>query len=418
MTTATLKVSAGFGYVPADVTYAYYDITSYDDGSLYVGGPPPVTADWEDISDRVQGEHGFTCHRGAQSLDGTFFRPDAGEASVTLNNEDRNLDPDFNPIVKPGISVVFGVDVEGIGTYTIFTGTADDWPQDDGDGTWQSVPLVCSDAVTFLANTQFDTGLGIQTTSQRVTSILNRSGWPTSLRNIGVGRTVMPAVSQSFVTAWPALCEAAETEAGALFVDENNVVRFQGRNARIILATQKTPQAVFGDGGGAELPFIAPMVRAGGASLIFNDVTLVYNDEGDSVYSTNAPSQAEPWGLRSWNRNLPMQYRATADSYADYIAALYGYPQTRFLSITVAGAMDDRLWPVMFGLQLREMVTVKLTPRGGGDRVERNCWVVGIEHDAQADDWRTTFTLEDATWAANICRYDINSYDDDSVYAL
>ena len=80
-----------------------------------------------------------------------------------------------------------------------------------------------------------------------------------------------------------------------------------------------------------------------------------------------------------------------ARSVAEWTVGRYKDMDTRVQQVTVKPQVDPaNLWPVCLGLDLRDAVTVKTAPRGGGDGLNQVVTVEQIAHTITVDRWLVT----------------------------
>ncbi len=149
---------------------------------------------------------------------------------------------------------------------------------------------------------------------------------------------------------------------------------------------------------GTELPY-SDIEISYDTTRIRNDVTVTYNENGDTARASDGTSIRD-FGRHQYALQVSMADAPTAQNYANWLVQLYKDPYVRVDSLTIKPRHSpDTLFPQVFGREIGDRITVKLTPPGGGSRITRDGFIRGIEHSAVAvaQDWTTTFTLQDAT---------------------
>lgn len=418
----TLELDAGF---EAGGGFAYYDAGfTYDDGSVY----GPVTA--TNISAYGRDEQGIQINRGVSSIITQAFTANAGVLTATLDNRDRRFDPNHlsGPYVEGGVSkVVPGVPIiaktayNSI-TYTLFTGMADEWPQQYPNiGTDQVIDLRATDGTQLFAGASLNITRSAEQSGARIQAVLDAIGY-SGPSAISTGNATVAALANSTVSAWSHMQDVANAEWGDLYFSANGTLTFRSRDLIFSESRSVTSQATFGDAG-TELRYSDVQM---GSPPIVNDVTITYSDTGSQVTSANLTSQNKPWGKKSLTLALPLASSSVAQQYADWIIARYAYPVTTFASITIAPQRGsgvtsglNNLLPQAFGRELGDRITVKRTPQGGGSRLSKDCFVRGISHTYADHVWkRTVFTLQDASFTSTLARYDVSTYDGGDIYSL
>lgn len=450
MSGPTKTLIAGFA-APAGNNYAFYDRAHYDDGSVYA---PDLIE--HDISAYGRNEAGFTIQRGVSSIVTTGFQAAAGTYNGVLENVDRRFDPlnAAGPYVSagvtqvvPGVPIIMRVTADlvsdpilwvsgepiewvsgepiewvvplaGANDYTLFTGTADDWPQQyPAAGRDQIIDLKATDDTQLFAGAQLDNfPRPAEYSGERIQAIIAEVGYkgPTAISH---GNTIISALTNGSVSAWSHMTDVANAEWGDLYFSASGVLTFRSRDLILSETRSANSQATFGDQG-TELRYKAESALTVDLP-IYNDVTLTYSDQGAKVNAQNTASQRRPWRKRSLNVALPIHAAAVAGQYARWIVQRYAAQVTTFSQITLTPVRDpNNLYPQAFGRELGDRITVKHTPLGGGARMIRDCFIRGIRHVYANEQWATTFTLQDASWTQRLARYDLNTYDDGSVYSL
>jgi hypothetical protein len=177
----------------------------------------------------------LSVNRGKDPQQETF---NAASCTVTLNNFNRNFDPDFGPspyqgsIVPTGEIRIFSFD------QIIFTGFITDWNftyTPDGESIAE---IVASDAFWNLNNQTLTDFTPIQqSSSERINSVLTRTEvggsdvWPASARVISPGLATVGNYPVSDGTnALSYLQEIEKSEPGRLFIDKLGRIVFRSRN--------------------------------------------------------------------------------------------------------------------------------------------------------------------------------------------
>lgn len=410
-----IQLLAGF---PVGGGYAYYDLTTYNDGTAYA--PNFIS---HDIS--AYGRNEWTINRGITNVNPAGFVAAAGTYDCPLTNVDRRFDPNHltgpyvalgASLVVPGITIVQKATFAAV-TYDMFNGTADDWPQlypkikKD-----QIVDLKATDATQAFANAQqILMRRPVERSGSRIAAILTTSGFqgPTA---ISPGQVYIGPLTTGTVNGWSHLTDVCNAEWGDLYVAKDGTFTFRDKDAIFSETRSTVSQATFGDGGGAELIY-ADVTEA--PAPIINDVTITYNDFGASVNVQDPVSQSKPWKRRSLPLALPIHDPLVARQYAQWLVTRYAYPLTTFATLVIKPDRDPtNLYPQVLGRELGDRITVILTPLGGGARISRECLIRGIQHHYANNQWTTTFTLADASATAGVglAIYDINTYNDGSLY--
>jgi len=401
----TLVVEAAFTAGAVSSPYLHLDDSAR--GKLDTG---TLAADetWADITDYV---HAVTVDRGSTRADGPNVTYEAGTATVTLNNSDRRFDPTNldGPYVAAGATQLVpmvALRVRAIWdgtTYDLFRGYIDAWQVSYEGPNYSRVSLPATDGFKVLGNGDrvavAAVGAG-EDSGARISRILDSADWPVADRLIATGDTTVQATTLD----GPALTElqlTADTELGELYVDGAGRLVFRNRLAQLEDTRSNTPQAVFGDGGGAELPYADVEIAYDDTG--FANRVLITRVGGAAQTAEDTDSQAA-YLVRTFERSdLIMETDDAAGDYADLALYQASTPELRFTALTVNPLTDTTtLFPQVLGREIGDRITVLCRPPGGGDPIERDCFIRGISHDdLRPGSWgETTWTLQSAEkWA-------------------
>lgn len=236
---------------------------SWDGSGLFTG-------DYDDVTEDVAVSPGITIDEGR---DGTraLAPPKISATDFELHNEDRTYSQESpaSPVyqrVLTGrpvrVSALHGEDVEyradrlyradgyyrGRTTYRLATGRIDDISQTTALGA-QRVRLANLAAAEMLIDKRISCGLRENfRTDQIFTTVLDIAGWPANKRSIGIGDTVLLYWWMDERRPWDVMLELLAAEGpGAIYIDGDGVIHFEGRNYRTITDRSATSQASFSD---------------------------------------------------------------------------------------------------------------------------------------------------------------------------
>lgn len=391
--------------------------TSTTAGGVFTVGHPtlgrvglnPIGADdiWTDITRYVRS---WSVKRGAGRGDSPTLRYDPGTCSIELNDSDRRFDPEnlAGPYVVAGVTQVEAmrrVRIRAVWnsiSYPIFYGYADDWLPSYQGNTWTYTTLPATDAMVLLAGQDrgaiAPVGDG-DDSGARVTRILDGIGWPSTSRSVATGDTTLQATT----LAGPVLTElqlVQDTEQGELYVDASGQVVFRNRRALLTDTRSNTSQVTFGDGGfmaTGEIPYADAKPSTPGDTLV-NTVSATRVGGVEQVV-TDALS-AGRYGTKSHERgDLLMRDDDTANQWAHWLTYQYATPRRRFARLefnTPRPDVEAAFWPALLGREFGDRITVKRRPAGGGSPIVRDCFVRGIEHSSNGEEWRSALVLQGA----------------------
>lgn len=286
--------------------------------------------------------------------------------------------------------------------YELFRATADDWDVDWRDPGHSVTTLTATDAFKILTGIDraavAEVGAG-ETTSARVNRILDSASWAATDRSIGTGISTVQATTLEGDTLIE-LQAVSASELGELYVDGGGRVVFRGRHAALTDTRSATSQATFGDDTG-ELPYVTLGIASDDGTF-FNHIRATRRSTGegdDPVEQTAEDTTSQAlyyWKTFPANEVLLQTDAATAD-YARYLLHVANAPELRFTEVTIEPAVDPAaLWPHALGRQIGDRITIRRRPPGGGDPIERDCFIRGIKHEYGDEEWTTTWSLQDA----------------------
>jgi hypothetical protein len=191
---------------------------------------------------------------------------------------------------------------------------------------------------------------------------------------------------------------ALDTYAGELYIDGSGNVVFRDRQAAVSDPRSTVPQAVFGDGGGAELPYTA-VGRADDDTQLANDVQIT-RVGGTLQEASDAASIAKYLFPRSYARaDVLLQSDAEALIYARWVLYVSLAGEDRFDTLTINPLRDPvRLFPQVLQREIGDLITVTRRPPGMA-AITKNVFIRGITHtiDASSSTWQTVWDLQDAS---------------------
>ena len=328
----------------------------------------------------------------------------AGRANINLDNLARDYDPTnlSGPYVSGGVTqvkpgrriIVKATHPTTLVEYTLFTGFVWDWGlsygrRSSGDAIAR---LGATDAMTTLARAPVAVTTSAGTSGIAAADVLDAAG--IGGYNVASGDSTLQATAFD-TNVLAALRTIEKSEQGYLYVDEYGVIIFDNRHALFEDSRSNTSQATFGAG---NLLFAEPdptydsdlitniveAQRTGGTAQDAQDDTSIadYGQRKDTLTGLMNSTDTEVLGI------------------AEFILGKWKDPRVRIASIVIEPQRHADLMTQALGRRLGDRVTVQLSPPGGGT-ISREVFIIGIKHDNDIEGpWRTTFTFEDAEWAA------------------
>ncbi|MBT2213455.1 hypothetical protein [Actinomadura sp. NEAU-AAG7] len=403
----TLRVEVAFTVGASTSTLLHLDDPGrgrLDTGSL--GATSTGAPVWEDITPWARA---VSITRGAGRVDTPIVQYEAGTLAVTLDNSDRRFDPSNldGPYVDPinhttQVTAMRAIRVLATWanvTYELYRGFVDSWGVDWIAPAYSECTVTATDAFKVLAGidrpaltTPVGTG---ETTGARITRVLDSAQWPTADRVLATGDSAVQATTLEGA-ALGEMQTATDAELGELYIDAGGRVVFRHRTALLTETRSAEPQALFGDGGGVELPY-QDLDIATDDSTFFNTVR-VTRSGGTEQVATDTASQTlyYPRTFKPGD-DLPLMTDTDALNYAQWILYISRAPELRFVELTVNPRSDpSALFPHALGRALGDRITVTRRPPGGGV-ITADQFIRGISHEISPQSWVTRWTLQSAS---------------------
>ena len=323
----------------------------------------------------------------------------AGEATF------RVVDPngDWNPTntaspyygyLTPLRKVRFSATYNGTG-YFLFSGYITQYnysyPKDQEIG---YVDLVCVDAFRLLNLAGITTITGTsagQDTGTRINKILDQVSFPTSLRNIETGLSTCQADPSTLRTALAAIKNAEFSEQGAFYMDGGGTATFKNRST-VEKAAGQTPTLFANDGSGISYSNINPVYDD---KLIINQATIT-RIGGSAQTASNSASISKYFPHSVNYDNLIVQTDAEALNIAKTYVATRAETTLRIDAITLDLTTPSYDSGISAALDFDYFTNVRVKNIGqDGTVIDKTLQVVGIAHDIDPNNWKTTFTLSE-----------------------
>lgn len=379
-------------------------------------GPPTAGSVWTDVTERLVA---FSIRRGRNSELDEF---QAGTGSVVLLNSDRALDPanaasPYYPNVKPYRRLRLRATIYGT-TYPVCTVYIEDYQQETQSPTAARVTLPVVDGFGALSRTKLNGAFPQQRSDERVGAALSAAKWTTGnswlLGLVGFGelgtstilgpfgdRVLYPGLSDVVgetldnVSALAHIQSVAQAELGWFFIDAAGAATFLGR-PWLASSPYSVSQATFGDrpDDGGELPYVGATPTYG-LEQVLNEVRITA--AGGAAQTAADGTSQDDYFVQTLSRTLPLTSDAEALKQAQYLLSRYKDPVLRMtqLQLDPEGYLPEQVWPQVLGRDLGSLITVRFRPVGGGDPIEQESQLHGIEHRwaAETGIWETTWSV-------------------------
>jgi hypothetical protein len=320
----------------------------------------------------------------------------AGNATVTLHNDDRHFDPFyadgpyFTQIV-PRKEVA--IETNGIRQ---FSGFIDDWDLQYQLGQKSFATVAAVDGFIQLTGTELNEFTNIEEKSgERVLRILNRAevAWPTGKRDIEEGRRTLQADTVAENTnVLQYLQLIASTETGQIFISKEGSLVFQDR----IVGPPLEDSLVFFDDSIA--------VSSGPTFVNYSNIEVVYGSEnlynritvtreGGLPQTADSPNSQALYGVQTLSLDgLLLTSDTEAAELANYLLGVYDEPDLRISSVEVnLHDKNPEQQGKLLDVELQDVYKVVFTPNGIGDPFEQYGIVQGIRETIGIDFHKITY---------------------------
>jgi len=357
--------------------------TGAEDGPRWGG----FFVEWVEITGRVLSAESS---RGRERFD-ERIRPGTGRFEI--DNSDGLLNPITGELpnalrMRPGRAIRLSANA-GEGWIPVFTGFADRIDERyRGAGFDVTTVINASDTGTLMAVDNppaLETPTPIETTTQRITRILDAFGWPYRELDTSSVRMRASTLGQS---RFEEAQRAADAEGGAFYFDGEGTAIF--RNREWSQFELKEPSDIIG--GPLGLPIVDVDVEWT-AAIIVNDAQYARID-GEAIRQENPQSQAL-YGTRTRRRfDLQCQDDTDVEYLASRVVERLAYDRLRVNAVTVHPFTNLEARRAL-ALAIGDVVTVTVSLRGGLWSYTTEASIQGIAHRVTASDWEVTYQLED-----------------------
>jgi hypothetical protein len=230
-----------------------------------------------------------------------------------------------------------------------------------------------------------------QTTSARVTDILNQVGWPTSMRNIDTGSATVLADPGSSRTSLQAIKNLEFCEQGAFYFDPSGNAQFRSR-ASIQSKSGQNPTNFANDGSGIGYKNI---VFAFDDKLIINQSSFTRASGGVAQTASNADSITKYFPHSITYTDLMLQTDAQVLDVAKIYVATRAETTIRIDAITLdLNATDNAGDTAALTLDFFDTIAIKNVAQDG-TIIEKTLQCMGVQHEITPATWNTTFTTSE-----------------------
>jgi hypothetical protein len=318
--------------------------------------------------------------------------------TLTLRIVDQN--GDFNPqnpsspyfgFLSPMRKVAISATYDDV-VYPIFSGFITSYttttPRNANDVVYTTITAV--DAFRLAQNAQISTvtGATAQLSGTRVNKILDQIAWPTTMRDVDAGLTMLQADPGTARTSLAALTTVANSEYGAVYVGKNGYFVFQDRT--VTAGSVAGTPVVFNDNG-SDISYFNAVWRLDD-TLVFNQANV--NRLGGAVQTAINQASIDKYFAHTYNQqDLLMATDADALNYARAYVASRAETSVRCDAIELDLNTDNYTAGTIAALDLDFFDPVTITTnQPGASTLTKTLQVFGIAHSITPNKWRTSFT--------------------------
>lgn len=231
-------------------------------------------------------------------------------------------------------------------------------------------------------------------TGARVSRFIDAIDWPSTLRDIDTGISILGPASWSVGdTALSVLQRWADTEYGQFFMGKDGKLVWRSRHFPYLDTSSTTSQATFGDAhsaatlkydmDGLDLPRDEALLRNPVIASRNGGVTVTVKDQ----------SYVDKYGDRTWSSPVTEdQMDATVRDRATWLLGRYKELGSRLARMQITPRRDpSNLWPQVLGREIGERITAKRTPLGLNSEISVDQIIEGIRHEGSPKQWVTSF---------------------------
>jgi hypothetical protein len=228
-----------------------------------------------------------------------------------------------------------------------------------------------------------------------VAAILDSIGWPTGVRVLDPGASLMQGFTPEPEESPLARIQGfADAELGFFFFSQSGDVTIQDRHHRWRL--QNAIKAVYGDGtASSELPYVELQREGKAVKRVRNDAIITMDGATTPGRSTNTAS-VTAYGRKQFSATVPIATPREATQMAQQIVNWYAQPATRITSLSVVpdgGTKNKLKLQKTLALNFGDRVQVIRRPPGGS-KITKTARVEGISVSGSANPKALKITLQ------------------------
>lgn len=314
-------------------------------------------------------------------------RYDAGQLTLSFNNNNRWFDPnyDLSPYfgqIVPRREIRLSID----GDYQ-FVGVVEDWSLAYDPSGVSVASCVAIDSFSYLAG-QFINDLDepAQLSGARINATLDNIAWPAELRDIDNGQQTLEAdlvTSPTAVVDYFSLIE--QSEPGSIFIAKDGKVKFVDRASGYVES-----EVIFSDDG-TNVPY-ENIAVVYGSELLYNRIVL--SNSSDSYTAQDAVSQ-DAYGVRELIQTTLIEESIDLANTAEFLLTRYKEPEFRFENLTIGiDSLEASMQADVLGLELGDIIQIQFTPSGIPPQITQGARIISIEHRGDPSNYQVVFGFE------------------------
>lgn len=362
--------------------------------------PDGLMTDLSAASDGFSRVMAFTVDRGSTQGAGTLVEYAAATLSLSLRDDDGDLDPVSIDEPIPGSLIRLSKAWGGV-VYSVFTGTIDSWLPEHRYPDQAVITVTATDMLASLGGYARGAIVPVgdgDDTGERLNRVLDSIGWPAGQRDIDTGVSVLVETDLSG-NALDEARDVAQAEVGDLWATPAGLIKFRNRHALYLDSASTTVQATFGSGGGSEIPWVGSLGMSYDRSALVNVVRASRDAEDAVAIEVGDDASRLRYGDKSPQGDVRLPF-ATDDEvagWASYVLARDSFPKLRITDMDLDVRVDEAaLYPQVLGRDFGDRIAVVRRPPGVAPDT-REVHIRGIRHEFQAPlAWRTSWELEPA----------------------
>jgi len=316
----------------------------------------------------------------------------AGQVSVTFENTNRFFDPTYEASPYFG-QIVPRRQVRVTKDDIIqFEGTIDDWNIDFSPGGQSIATAQGFDGFSIFANlTLPELSVPEESTSERITRVLDAINWSENKRDLDFGGATLGAQTiEQGTNVLEYLTLISVSEPGDVFISKNGSVKFVSRNVSF------TSDGITFSDTGDDITY-TELQTVYGSELLFNSV-LVTSEAGEATAS-KAQSIGE-YGERGLERATLLSDTDQLQVLADFLVNRFSEPELRFETLTSnlrTLSESDRL--LLEGAELGDVTEIKFTPNNIPPQIDSYGKIIGIRSTVTPDSEQIIFNFQSVAGA-------------------